>query len=88
MSTTVPLPVERYVFTDEDRRFAADWAWIFDQLRDGALEPYADQCVGVYQKQIVVVGDSETKIREEFAKRTGHSGDLLVAYWVAGDDIR
>ncbi len=87
MSTAVPLPVNEYVFTDEDRRFAADWAWIFDQLDAGSLEPHAGHYVGIYQKQVVVVGDSETKIRAEFAKLTGHGGDLLAVYWVAGDEI-
>lgn len=87
MSTSAPLPVERYAFTDEDRRFAADWGWIFEQMRDGAMEPYAGRYVGVYQKQIVVVGDCETKIRAEFAKLTGYGGDLLAVLWVAGDEI-
>lgn len=73
--------------TDDDRRFAADWKFAQEQLALGAFESWSGKFLGIYNRNVVVIGDREADIRHEFEATSGISGSQLAVLWIDNDDV-
>ncbi len=74
--------------TDEDRRFAADFEYANEQLALGEFDQFAGQFVGIYQQEVVLVGNRETELRVEFESQYGVDGSKLAVKWIEGHEVR
>lgn len=73
--------------TDDDRRFAADWKFAQEQLALGAFESWSGKFLGIYNRNVVVIGDREADIRHEFEATSGIRGSQLAVLWIDNDDV-
>jgi hypothetical protein len=72
----------------DDERFARDWNFAYEQLAAGQFQEMKGKFVGVFEKHVVAVGDSESNVRELFEASSRGNSDQLVVLWVDSHDLR
>ena len=72
----------------DDERFAGDWNFAYGQLAAGRFQEMKGKFVGVFEKLVVAVGDSESNVRDLFEASSRGARDQLVVLWVDSHDVR
>ncbi len=72
----------------DDKRFAGDWNFAYEQLAAGRFQEMKGKFVGVFEKNVVAVGDSESNVRDLFEASSLGARDQLVVLWIDSHDVR
>jgi hypothetical protein len=87
-SSAAPNPpaveVESLDLTEEGRRTLADVAWMHEELRLGRFAGYADEYVGVFEKQVVGHNASLRQLRADVERDRGIGPARLATTFVPG----
>ena len=72
----------------DDQRFAGDWNFAYEQLAAGRFQEMKGKFVGVFDKHVVAVGESESNVRDVFEASSMGARDQLVVLWIDSHDVR